>query len=108
VEPADDFVERCRELHKKSDSISMIASVLKATPIDVSRALRRAGVITDVQAHERAYIAEKLPSMPRRAIAEYLGMSETQLEQLIRRSGLGGGSRGAKSTSRPAWRGRAG
>lgn len=84
AEPTKDLAARCIDLYKRHD-MPFVASVLGIEPIDVSRILRRARVATDVQPHELSYIVAKVDVMPARAIAEYLGLSPSQLDQILRR-----------------------
>lgn len=78
-EPTKDFAARCVALYKRHD-MPFIASLLDVPPVEVSRTLRKARVATDVQPHELSFIVEKIDAMPERAIAEYLGLSASQLD----------------------------
>ena len=82
--PTKKLTVRCVDLYKRHD-MPFIANLLNVAPVDVSRILRKARVATDVQPHELSYIVENIHTMPVRAIEEYLGLSASQLEQLLRR-----------------------
>ena len=82
--PTKEFTVRCVDLYKRHD-MPFIANLLNVALVDVSRILRKARVATDVQPHELSYIVENIDTMPVRAIEEYLGLSASQLEQILRR-----------------------
>lgn len=82
-----DFAARCIELYKQHD-MPFIASLLGAAPVEVSRTLRKARIVTDVQSFELSFIVGKIGAMPDRAISEHLGLSASQLDQILRRHGI--------------------
>ena len=82
-----DFAARCIELYKQYD-IPLTADLLGVAPVEVSRTLRKARIVTDVQPCELSFIVEKIDAMPDRAILEHLGLSASQLEQILRRHGI--------------------
>jgi hypothetical protein len=75
------------ELSKELDALQ-IATRLGIPPIEVSRSLRRARVLTRVQPWEMHFIVEQTGRMPDRALVTYLGMTTTQLDQIRRRHGI--------------------
>ena len=81
------FAARCIELHKRYD-IPLAADLLGVAPVEVSRTLRKARIVTDVQPCELSFIVGKVDAMPVRAISDYLGLSASQLEQILRRHGI--------------------
>ncbi len=81
------FAARCIELHKQHD-MPFIASLLGVAPVEVSRTLRKARIVTDVQSFELSFIVGKIGAMPDRAISEHLGLSASQLDQILRRHGI--------------------
>lgn len=82
-----DFAARCMELYKQYD-IPLTANLLGVAPVEVSRTLRKARIVTDVQSCELSFIVQKVDAMPDRAISEYLGLSASQLDQILRRHGI--------------------
>lgn len=87
MEPDPDFTRHCVELHRKH-SPAVIANVLGAPPVEVSRALRHARAATEVQPWEIAFIAEKTGAVPDRVIIAFLGMTPSQFDQIRRRHGI--------------------
>jgi len=79
-----ELTTRCVDLYKRHD-MSLIASQLGIGLLEVSYILRKARIVTDVQPHELSYIVEHIETMPIRAIEDHLGLSATQLEQILRR-----------------------
>ena len=81
------FVARCIHLHKQHD-MPLIANLLGVEPVEVSRTLRKARIVTDIQPFELSFIVEKIGAMPDRAISEYLGLTASQLDQILHRHGI--------------------
>ena len=79
-----DFALKCIEAYKQHE-IPLIASSLDVPPVEVSRTLRKSGVLKDIQSFELAYIVKNINVIPQRAISEYLGLAAFQLDQVLRR-----------------------
>ncbi len=82
-----DFAARCIDLYKRHE-MPFIANLLSVAPVEVSRTLRKAGIVADVQPFELSFIVEKIDAMPDRAISERLGLTPSQLDQILRRHNI--------------------
>ena len=87
VRKQEDFAARCADLYKRHD-MTFIAGLLGVAPVEVSRTLRQARIATDVQPFELSFIVGKIGAMPDRAISEHLGLSASQLDQILRRHNI--------------------